>query len=479
MRRVERGGDLAEDVQRRLGLEPLRLLEPRLQVDTLDVAHDDEQDAVGFSGLVDRDDVRVIDRRRQMGLALEPLAEARVVRELRRQDLERHVTLETRLHGAVDDAHAAPPDQPLDPVTGEFRADPRVGVDTHGIVTFYHAPARVGRSGSDGCVRSRLATAAGATRRPPRRRPGPAYALPEAAVARRSRRRSYPSRRPVRTPGAPRRERSCRSCPFPLRKPHRISPLRRGGGGDMWLTIRSREGDTRSLEIAKERLVIGREEGCDLLLEDDKVSREHAALSVNPEGHIIVEDLRSTNGTYVNGRRITEPTHLGPDDELRIGESQINASATEPGTGAPRTMLAGPGMTVQQGAQSAPPSAPSPVVPPPPPQSRPLSTRLLPRRLLLRRPPLLPRSARPRQPLHPRGLLRPVPYRAHHAAQVGQAGPDHRGDRGCRSAHRHPRRRALRHRRDRRRGGGGGTTADRLRDHRLGEALDGADPRYR
>ena len=136
----------------------------------------------------------------------------------------------------------------------------------------------------------------------------------------------------------------------------------------MWLTIRSREGDPRSLEIAKERLVIGREEGCDLLLEDDKVSREHAALSVNPEGHIIVEDLRSTNGTYVNGRRITEPTHLGPDDELRIGESQINASVIEPGTGAPRTMLAGPGMTVQQGAQSAPPSAPSPVVPPPPPQ---------------------------------------------------------------------------------------------------------------
>ncbi len=136
----------------------------------------------------------------------------------------------------------------------------------------------------------------------------------------------------------------------------------------MWLTIRSREGDPRSLEIAKERLVIGREEGCDLLLEDDKVSREHAALFVDPEGRVIVEDLRSTNGTYVNGRRITEPTHLGPDDELRIGESQINASVTEPGTGAPRTMLAGPGMTVQQDAQSAPPSAPSPVVPPPPPQ---------------------------------------------------------------------------------------------------------------
>ncbi len=131
VRRVERGGDLAEDVQRRHGLEPLRLLEPRLQVDTLDVAHDDEQDAVGFSGFVDRDDVRVIDRRRKMGLAFEPLAEAGVVCELRRQDLERHVALETRLNGAVDDAHAAPTDQPLDPVAGELRADPRVGVDTH------------------------------------------------------------------------------------------------------------------------------------------------------------------------------------------------------------------------------------------------------------------------------------------------------------------------------------------------------------
>ena len=247
----------------------------------------------------------------------------------------------------------------------------------------------------------------------------------------------------------------------------------------MWLTIRSREGDPRSLEIAKERLVIGREEGCDLLLEDDKVSREHAALSVNPEGHIIVEDLRSTNGTYVNGRRITEPTHLGPDDELRIGESQINASVIEPGTGAPRTMLAGPGMTVQQGAQSAPPSAPSPVVPPPPPQE-PAPQYTPPPQAAP--PPMTAPSPGRRAPgrLSTLGGSRePVPYRAHHAAQVGQAGPDHRGDRGCRSAHRHPRRRALRHRRDRRRGGGSGTTADRLRDHRLGEALDGADPRDR
>ena len=128
-----------------------------------------------------------------------------------------------------------------------------------------------------------------------------------------------------------------------------------------------------------------------------------------PRAAIIVEDLRSTNGTYVNGRRITEPTHLGPDDELRIGESQINASVIEPGTGAPRTMLAGPGLTVQQGAQSAPPSAPSPVVPPPPPQQPAPQYTPPPQAAPPPKAAPPPRSARPRQPLRPRGLPRARP----------------------------------------------------------------------
>ena len=48
----------------------------RLEVGALDVAHGDEQAAVGLAGLVDRDDVRMVDRRRELGLAQEPLAKA-------------------------------------------------------------------------------------------------------------------------------------------------------------------------------------------------------------------------------------------------------------------------------------------------------------------------------------------------------------------------------------------------------------------
>jgi S1-C subfamily serine protease len=136
----------------------------------------------------------------------------------------------------------------------------------------------------------------------------------------------------------------------------------------MWVTIRTRAGEAKPLEIAKERVVVGREEGVDLLLDDDKVSRAHAALSATPDGRLVVEDLRSTNGTFVNGRRISEPTVLGPGDELRIGETVVSASLLEPGAGGlPRTMAA-PGATLYQPPGEVPGAGPA-QVPPPPPQA--------------------------------------------------------------------------------------------------------------
>jgi hypothetical protein len=132
VRGVERGGHLAEHVQSELRTQLLLLLEPGLEVDPVHVAHGDEEDALGFAGLVDRNDVRVVDRGREMRLPFEPLTEAGVVCELGRQDLERDLPLEPFLHGSVDDAHTAAADKPFDPVSGELRPDPRVGVDTHG-----------------------------------------------------------------------------------------------------------------------------------------------------------------------------------------------------------------------------------------------------------------------------------------------------------------------------------------------------------
>src|SRR4029079_16250015 len=66
----------------------------------------------------------------------------------------------------------------------------------------------------------------------------------------------------------------------------------------------------RRLEIgSEERLVIGRDEGCNLVLDDSKVSRRHAYLQ-EIDGGVEVGDLGSSNGTFVNGRRLERPVNL-------------------------------------------------------------------------------------------------------------------------------------------------------------------------
>jgi pSer/pThr/pTyr-binding forkhead associated (FHA) protein len=69
-------------------------------------------------------------------------------------------------------------------------------------------------------------------------------------------------------------------------------------------------------------ITIGRAADATVVLEDDFVSNEHARLM--PRGsHWIVEDLGSTNGTYVNRDRVTVPTLLEPGSALRIGRTVL------------------------------------------------------------------------------------------------------------------------------------------------------------
>lgn len=68
---------------------------------------------------------------------------------------------------------------------------------------------------------------------------------------------------------------------------------------------------------------IGRSEACELVLDDDYVSSMHAQLSHRDDGTWVLKDLGSTNGTYVNSTRITDPTVVGVDDIIRIGGVQM------------------------------------------------------------------------------------------------------------------------------------------------------------
>lgn len=67
---------------------------------------------------------------------------------------------------------------------------------------------------------------------------------------------------------------------------------------------------------------VGRGEGNDVVLPDTFVSAEHARLLWNGNGWV-VEDLHSTNGTFVNGKGVSRVTTVRPGDELTFGHVKL------------------------------------------------------------------------------------------------------------------------------------------------------------
>lgn len=68
---------------------------------------------------------------------------------------------------------------------------------------------------------------------------------------------------------------------------------------------------------------IGRGQDNNIVVNDGNVSRVHLQMVQDDNGNISVVDLDSTNGTFVNGSRITGETRLEPGDELRIGDTKL------------------------------------------------------------------------------------------------------------------------------------------------------------
>jgi pSer/pThr/pTyr-binding forkhead associated (FHA) protein len=66
--------------------------------------------------------------------------------------------------------------------------------------------------------------------------------------------------------------------------------------------------------------VLGRSSEADVLLDDPYASEFHMRL-VAQENGLVLHDLGSTNGTYVNGRRVTAPTTLRRGDSVQVGKT--------------------------------------------------------------------------------------------------------------------------------------------------------------
>ncbi|HZX43557.1 MAG TPA: FHA domain-containing protein, partial [Myxococcaceae bacterium] len=87
----------------------------------------------------------------------------------------------------------------------------------------------------------------------------------------------------------------------------------------MKLVIEDDEGHRREVPLDRDEITIGRREDNLVQLPERNVSRRHARLTCQ-EGAVVLEDLRSANGTRVNGVRITGPVPLGDGDLVRIGD---------------------------------------------------------------------------------------------------------------------------------------------------------------
>jgi len=74
----------------------------------------------------------------------------------------------------------------------------------------------------------------------------------------------------------------------------------------------------QSLPLTDGEHIAGRDAECSLVIDGTTVSRRHARITV-AHGAATIEDLDSTNGTYVNGKRISAPTRLTPGDEFALG----------------------------------------------------------------------------------------------------------------------------------------------------------------
>ena len=88
------------------------------------------------------------------------------------------------------------------------------------------------------------------------------------------------------------------------------------------ITISMEGVDLKEFELTKERTTLGRRPYNDIVIDHLAVSGEHAVF-VQKDGQVSIEDLHSTNGTYVNGRAVRTAV-VGADDQIEIGRYRIS-----------------------------------------------------------------------------------------------------------------------------------------------------------
>lgn len=134
------------------------------------------------------------------------------------------------------------------------------------------------------------------------------------------------------------------------------------GSDSFRLIVRRGPQPNQSYELNKDIVTLGRDITNDIVINDPEVSRHHMRLT-RGAGGFTIEDLGSTNGTFINGQRLTGARPLRPGDMVGLGETvtlayEMSAGAQEAGAEPP-----GGGTVVnpaQHGGQQYPPQQQQP-----------------------------------------------------------------------------------------------------------------------
>ncbi len=126
--------------------------------------------------------------------------------------------------------------------------------------------------------------------------------------------------------------------------------------GQYQITLRSGPNPGTVFTLEGEQFSIGRDSSNEISINDSEVSRRHARLAFQG-GKFVIEDLGSTNGTYVNGQRLTGQRVLKSGEVISLGEKielVYEAVETDPGA----TMVSSRKAPAARAVASAPPPAP-------------------------------------------------------------------------------------------------------------------------
>ena len=84
------------------------------------------------------------------------------------------------------------------------------------------------------------------------------------------------------------------------------------------IVVKGSTGEKQRFELGKSEVHIGRDESNEVCLPRGNVAKRHAKVLVR-NGRVYVADLKTTEGTFVRGKRIEDPVIVGPNDEVAIG----------------------------------------------------------------------------------------------------------------------------------------------------------------